>query len=104
MRDATVAALNMAVTLNRPGADPGLAEPIMLAALIASLAEAITTNVIGRQELLTFLVTHSQVLSGGPPVDCSELPAALVTAMQDKVTTLSCKIFVPLLINIIIFV
>lgn len=77
MRDATVAALQMAVTLNK---ENGSAEPSLLYVLVPAIGEAIATTPIGRQELLTWLGLHVDSLKG----DCSELANPLVTAMQDK--------------------
>ena len=45
MRDATVSALQMAVTLNRPGGEKAPAEMSLLAVLIGPLAEALSNTV-----------------------------------------------------------
>ena len=86
MRDATVAALQMAVTLNRPGGAAAPAEVGLLAALVGPLGDALVATAVGRQELLAFLLQHAQaepcVLR--TPVDCGDLPGPLVLAMQDK--------------------
>jgi hypothetical protein len=82
MRDATVSALQMAVTLNQPGGDSAAADMGLLSVLIAPLGEALAATVVGRQELLSFLILYAD--SFHPPVDCSDLPVPLVQAMQDK--------------------
>ena len=97
MRDATVAALNMAVSLNRyttSGADGASSPPSssvvevgLLAVLIGPLCEALVATAVGRQELLFFLLplAAAEPLSClRHPVDCTEMPAPLVLAMQDK--------------------
>ena len=97
MRDATVAALNMAVSLNRyttSGADGASSPPSssvvevgLLAVLIGPLCEALVATAVGRQELLSFLLplAAAEPLSClRHPVDCTEMPAPLVLAMQDK--------------------
>ena len=45
MRDSTVTALLMAVTLNRPGGEKAPVEMSLLAVLIGPLAEALTVTV-----------------------------------------------------------
>lgn len=100
MRDATVSALNMAVSLNRyttasSSADTASSSPPsssvvevgLLAVLIGPLCEALVATAVGRQELLSFLLplAAAEPLSClRHPVDCTEMPAPLVLAMQDK--------------------
>jgi len=79
MRDATVTALQMAVTLNKDGPETAPGDPLLLAVLVLPICEALI-NPIGRQELLTWLLAHGETIK----VDCSDLAAPLVLALQDK--------------------
>ena len=104
MRDATVAALTMAITLNRQSPTPAptgtgagtdvtpagpmsptsssLVEVGLLAVLVGPLCEALVATAVGRQELLAFLLplAAAEPLSClRTPVDCGEMPAPLVS-------------------------
>lgn len=83
MRNATIAAMQMAVTLNATpgeGADAPVANVSLLNILLAPLGEALTTTPIGRMEILTWLLLHVDSIQ----IDCSDLTTPLVVAMQDK--------------------
>jgi hypothetical protein len=79
MRDATVAALQMAVTLKGKDGENAQAEHTLLAALVAPICEALA-NPAGRQELLDWLFKQNESLRG----DVNELTVPLVLSMQDK--------------------
>jgi hypothetical protein len=79
MRDATVAALHLAVTFNRQPQETALADTQMLSSLLPSICESLL-NVVGRQELLAWLVQNADSLKS----DCGDLTASLVLALQDK--------------------
>ena len=90
MRDSTVSALQHAVSgqVPPPGATEGgetaaasyaPADSTMLMAVVPAAAESLA-NVVGRQELLAWLLHHVDAMRG----DCSELVAPLVLTLQDK--------------------
>ena len=81
MRDSTIAALQMAVTGHTAteGAATAQADSAMLMACIPASAESLV-NVVGRQELLAWLLQHAESLKG----DCSELVVPLILTLQDK--------------------
>jgi hypothetical protein len=90
MKDATIAALQVAVTLNRATAPDnssgGIVETSLLGALLSPIGEAITATVVGRQELLQWLYQQASVdaIKSEHSNACLDLTSPLVTAMQDK--------------------
>jgi hypothetical protein len=81
MRDSTITALQLAVTgqVEPEGSIPLPADPAMLMACIPAAAESLV-NVVGRQELLAWLLHHTDSMKG----DLSELVVPLVLTLQDK--------------------
>ena len=78
MRDATVLALDVLVTMNKGGLN---ADPSMLAAFVPPIADMIR-NPVGRLELLTWINTHSYALKADI---VNDWVPPLVVALQDKV-------------------
>jgi hypothetical protein len=81
MRDSTITALQLAVTgqVEPEGSIPLPADPAMLMACMPAAAESLV-NVVGRQELLAWLLHHTDSMKG----DLSELVVPLVLTLQDK--------------------
>eukprot|EP01042_Synura_sphagnicola_P027019 gene27019-34905_t len=69
----------MAVTLARDNAP---ADPTLLGVLVAPIGEALT-NLVGRQELLTWFQSHCEELRADKG-DYTEIAGPLVAALQDK--------------------
>ena len=65
MRDATVSALQMAVTLNRPGGDKAPAEMSLLAVLIAPFAEALTVTVGESALVIEYFIVQAMLSNDG---------------------------------------
>lgn len=82
MRDATTAAMQVAVTLNKPG-EGVIGDPQLVGVMLPPVGEALTSTVVGRQELLMWLLPHVEAMR--PEHSCTELVAPLVTCMQDKI-------------------
>ena len=82
MRDSTITALQHAVSgqlSEGEGATLAPADPGMLNAIIPAAAESLV-NVVGRLELLVWLLHHTDALKG----DCTDLVNPLVLTLQDK--------------------
>lgn len=82
MRDATTAAMQIAVTQNKTE-EGAVGDPLLVGVLVSPVGEALTSTVVGRQELLMWLLP--QVDAMRPEHACAELTAPLVTCMQDKI-------------------
>lgn len=80
MRDCVVAALQMAVTQAKEGA---AGEPALLAVLMGPIGESLV-NVVGRQELMQWVLPHIEVLKLPDKGDYGELAVPLVACLQDK--------------------
>lgn len=80
MRDSTVSALQMLVTLNN--SESSIGDPLLMSVLIPAIAEALVATVVGRQELLAWLLPLSSSLK--MEHTCSDLTVPLVTCLQDK--------------------
>ncbi len=79
MRDSTVSALQMIVTLNK--GEGSAADSTLLGAFIPALGEVIVRTPIGREEILTFILSHVAAIT----TDCNEfLVSPLILALQDK--------------------
>ncbi len=74
MRDSTVAALEIIVSLNGQKIDGNIFMMVVLT------SAEILSGSIGRLELLTWINSHRDYLNG----DCGELMHSLVSALQDK--------------------
>ena len=81
MRDSTVAALQMLVTLNK--SENTIGDPLLIGVLIPAVGEALTATIVGRQELLAWLLPLCSSFKTDHP--CSELTVPLVTCLQDKI-------------------
>lgn len=80
MRDATIAAMQCAVTAN--GGESAAADPSLLGAMLPGIGEALTNTTVGRQDLLTWVKLHADVLKAEHPL--ADLVPPLVACMQDK--------------------
>jgi hypothetical protein len=88
MRDSTIQALTVIVTLGRDKGPsegtasstvPSQAEPVLLSVFLPALIEALV-NPVGRHEILQFVLNHIENVKN----DCSDLVVLLVACMQDK--------------------
>jgi hypothetical protein len=84
MRDASVSALQCAVTLNNTTSTDSGCNPLLLNTLLPFVTEGLS-NVVGRFEMLTWLLQHVEVIKVGD--DLVPLLGAMVLAMQDKTAT-----------------
>jgi hypothetical protein len=75
MREATVAALNLIISLKADNADKALFSTI------TGLSQDALNNTIGRQEIIPWFLANKELFNG----DCNELVPHFIGCLQDKV-------------------